>query len=109
MNYGSLNNLCFPSGKDIKPEAGMPVTEVLFSDRRPFTVIKVSNKGTTVTIQEDSWKRVDNNGMDECQEYTYTPNPEGRIVIIRLTKNGWTSKGIKYSLGRKEYYYDYTR
>lgn len=53
---------------------GMGATEMLYSDRKPYTVQRIiSDKRVIVTA--DAYKRVDGNGVSECQEYEYESTP----------------------------------
>lgn len=108
MPYGSLNNMFYPTGKLVKPEVGMGATEICWSDRNPYTVIEVSKSGKSCKVQADKYTRTDDNGMSETQDYTFEPDPNGKIYTLRLTKNGWSHKGTKFSLGQREKYHDFS-
>lgn len=73
---------------ETNPVIGQGVTICLWSDREPATIINVTPSGKTITIQEDKWTRIDNNGLSESQEYEYEPNPGGTIHVARLRKDG---------------------
>lgn len=62
---------------------GDGVTAHVGSDRYPYTIIQVVHHGKVI-IQEDSFRRVDQNGLSEMQSYEFSPNPHGRIVTITL-------------------------
>lgn len=64
------------------PRVGDGATICYWSDRSPATVIAVSKTGHKVTIQLDNYTRIDNNGMSDCQDYEYTPNPEGATYTV---------------------------
>lgn len=109
--YGSLVNSILSGNKStVTPEVGMGVTLCMWSDRHPYTVVKVlSNR--RIVVQEDNYKRIDDNGMSECQKYEYTPNPEASEVIVTLRKNGqWKEMGGRsvFSLGFREKYHDFS-
>lgn len=104
---GSLTNGLYHRGEE-KPEVGMGATQICWTDRRPFTVIAVSESGKTVTVREDTPIRVDSNGMSECQSYRFEPNPEGIVYTLRMTKRGWAHKGQRFSMGRRDCYHDYS-
>lgn len=74
LMYGSAVNR-FEEGAQIgELEVGMGATEMLYSDRHPWTVQKIiSDKRVVVT--RDKAKRVDRNGMSDCQEYSYESTP----------------------------------
>lgn len=82
------------------------------SDSYPYTIIWISPDGKKMTLQEDSVKRTDNNGMSEAQEYDYFRNKDGTIVDISLRKNGqYKVVGSKHqlvSLGVRRRYYDFS-
>ena len=97
------------SDNQVVPVVGMGATICYHSDRYPATVIWVSASGKTIRIQEDNAVRTDMNGMSECQDYTYSPDPNGAIRTARLTKRGWkVSKGPSVALGTRRKYYDYS-
>ena len=102
---GSLMNHLLSRG-NVAPQVGMGVTLLFWTDREAGTIIKVNPK--TFTVQMDHAKRTDNNGMSESQEYEYTPNPNGRIYVFRLTKKGWRSKGTGCLIGQRRQYHDYS-
>lgn len=96
---------------EIKPALGMGATIHHFTDKTPATIIDISSNGKTITLQEDSCIRTDNNGFSETQTYDYAPNPNGEIYTASLRKNGnyqiVKSKTI-VSLGERRRYYDYS-
>lgn len=85
---GSLINH-FMGGSNVSPQIGMGATLLSWTDRDPATVIAYDMVKQIVTVQEDSYKRIDSNGMSEAQEYEYTPNPKGSIHNFRWGKKGW--------------------
>jgi hypothetical protein len=104
---GSLvNHLMTTSDTGKQPKVGDGVTICGWTDRTPATIIKLSS--CTITVQEDNFKRTDNNGMSESQTYEYSANPDGNILIFRKTKKGWTRKGYSLSLCGRNRYYDYS-
>lgn len=48
--------------------AGMGATEMMYSDREPYTVQKAVSP-SRVIVTKDKWTRVDSNGRSECQEH----------------------------------------
>ena len=98
MQHGSLQNHMIANAKSAEPTVGMGATEVMYSDRNPFTVIAVITP-RKIVVQEDTSTRTDSNGMSDCQSYTYSPNPEGRTRTLTLRKNDrWVPMGTD---GRK--------
>lgn len=92
-----------------------------YSDREAYTVVARTAK--TLTLQEDKATLL--NGFDSgeadalkftpggfsghtdgTQRYAYAANPEGRKVIARLTKKGWTVQTQRVIAGR-HHHYDY--
>jgi hypothetical protein len=70
---------------------------------------------TWFRVREDSYKRIDKNGMSESQEYEYSPNPEGATYTFTKRKNGrWVQKGCamgkgtKVSVGVRRAWYDFS-
>lgn len=107
---GSLINriLTAPSTTQLIPAVGMGITIAGYSDRRVATIIKVGPSGKTFIAQEDFARRVDNNGMSDCQTYAYSPNPNGRTVVIIKTKHGWRTEGCGVLIGFRNAYHDYS-
>lgn len=93
------------------PAVGDGVTMAYLSDRHAGTVIKRTPK--TVTVQRDTAKRTDGNGMSDAQSYDYSPNPDGETQRFSLRMNGtWRAiggddRGTRLVAGRREYY-DYS-
>ena len=99
--------------KSAEPTVGMGATEIMYSDRNPFTVIEVISP-RKIVVQADTATRTDNWGMSECQKYDYSPDPEGRIRTLTLRKNGrWvpvgeSGKGTNFLVGDRRKYHDYS-
>lgn len=95
----------------VKPVVGMGATKIMHSDRHPYTVIEVINE-RRIRVQADTSHRVDTNGMSDCQEYTYAPNPDGEVVTLSLRKDDtWRVVGDSqlFSVGHGRHrYYDYS-
>jgi hypothetical protein len=94
----------------IVPVVGMGAFQPAGSDRYPFTIIAIKSD-REITLQSDSYKRIDDNGpYTENQIYEYTPNPEGATYVATKRKNGrWVLKGesingTKFILGERSYY-----
>lgn len=93
------------------PELGMGATIQVGSDSYPGTIIQITRNGKRIVVQEDLATRTDSNGMSECQEYTYQPNPNGAIHIATLRKDGrYRITGCKtpISIGFRRKYYDFS-
>jgi len=114
--YGSVQNrLAENMTGQPKPQVGMGATECLWSDREPYEIIEVKDE-RHITVRRMAAKRIDNNGMSECQEYEYSSDPNGSIHNLFFTKQGrWREKYADRSLGCNgwfigfaEKYYDYS-
>lgn len=115
MSYGNLINRVMENTTSNKPTVGMGATILGYSDRHAATVVSVSKDGKSVDIQRDTATRTDKNGMSECQDYEYSPNPDAPIESYTLRKNGtWVREGesmkggTKVALGYRDKYYDYS-
>ena len=111
--FGSLSNALMNQTRPKHPEVGMGVTELMYSDRHPYTVVAILSP-TRVQVQADEAIRTDHSGFSEAQEYTYTRQPDSAIITLRLNKHGrWKrlgdSQGCTYLIGVREEYYDFTR
>lgn len=104
--------------KEIK--VGQGVTITFYTDRVPGTIVAV--EGNIITIAEDDYVRVDNNGMSDCQEYEYTTNPNNQKYFARIekdgriqavTKNSHTNRwnktdSFRVGVGFRRAYYDFS-
>lgn len=108
-----------------EPFEGMGATLLGWTDRYPATVVQVcKNKAGEVieiAVQEDDAKRIDENGMSECQEYEYSRNPDGTCYRFKKDKKGmWReirmgekgrmvfTGGRGLRIGDREKYYDFS-
>jgi len=94
-----------------EPEIGMGVTIQFHSDRTACTIIDISPSGHQLVLQEDKATRLDNNGFSESQEYSFKPDPDGRIFRATLRKDGrYRLAGGKetITLGIRDRYYDFS-
>ena len=113
--YGSFQNRLAENCKQPKPEVGMGVTEYCWSDRHAYEITEVIDD-RHIIIRRLDYKRIDNNGMSECQDYEYTSNPDNHSIKLFLTKQGqWKERIGSHSLGcntfgigRAEEYYDFS-
>lgn len=112
--YGSLNNRVAEMCKQPKPEVGMGVTEMCWSDRHPYEIVNVIDD-RHIEIRKLDTKRIDSNGMSECQDYEYSSNEDNPTVKLFLTKqNKWRERigrrlGCNtFVIGYAEKYYDYS-
>lgn len=112
--YGSLHNRLLENADSPVPKVGMGATECGYSDRHAYEVIEVKDERHIVVRRLDS-KRIDKNGMSECQEYEYTSNPRNHTCNLFLTKQGKWRERIGRRLGCNGWlvgkameYYDYS-
>ncbi len=111
--YGSLSNAIGNQTRSMTPEVGMGVTELMYSDRHPYTVTKILS-AKRIMVRADIATRTDKNGCCENQQYDYTPDLNSPEIPLFLNKFGrWKrqgdAKGSTYLIGRREEYYDFTR
>jgi hypothetical protein len=111
---GSLVNNIMSKPKPVTPEIGMGATRLGWSDRNAFTVIDILSP-KEIRVQRDRAKRVDNNGMSDCQTWEFQRDPEGSIYHLTLRSNGsWTQKGCGrkasdgWVIGLREEYFDFS-
>jgi hypothetical protein len=100
------------------PAPGDGATVRYYTDQHAATVTRVSPSGKTVWVREDKATRVDGNGMSECQDYTYSPDPTAPERKFTLRSNGLYRKSgtrtgcVLYVGARRAYYrrayYDYS-
>jgi hypothetical protein len=112
--FGSINNRLLENSKMPEPQVGMGVTECLYSDRSPYEIIEVKD-ARHITVRALDWKRVDQNGASDCQDYEYFSNPENHTAELFLTKQGqWRQRfgrrlGVTcFYIGSAERYYDFS-
>lgn len=107
-----------------EPVVGMGATILGWSDRHPATVVETFTAGKFlyIVVQADNYKRVDKNGMSECQDYEFTPNLEGSKTTYRRGADGkwqgvyknpesgrWIqSKGNGLRIGERDKYHDFS-
>ena len=115
MYTNSLVNMIHGNSKYPEPKVGMGATLLFWTDRNPCTIIEVSKNGKTIKVREDKYKRTDNRGLSESQDYEYFDNPDGCEYVFTLRKNGsWVKKGdsmkdgLRLAVGRREKYHDFT-
>lgn len=104
----------------VQPVVGMGVTLPCGSDRYPGTISwvgKVKGKPAIGVVNCD-YKRVDNNGMSECQSYVFFQSQklEDKVgTVYTLRKNGrWVRDGEDLNrgscavLGHRDAHYDFS-
>jgi len=101
----------------IKPQVGMGATLLMWSDRHPYTIHKISEDNKKLWASLDNYKRIDNNGFSEIQDYEYwnenEKNPDRWQLFTFRKDNRWHQgtklSGTVLSIGHREEYYDFTR
>jgi hypothetical protein len=94
---------------DHRPTVGEGVTQVVGSDRYPFTVTRVHETGLRCWVKADEFKRTDKNGISESQSYEFTPNPDAVEIELRWNGVRWASRPASrrtYRIGVREAYLD---
>ena len=98
----------------IVPIVGMGATMCGWSDRHAYTIVEITNP-KTIVVQQDIATRTDSNGMSECQNYDYSPDPSAPKKVVTLRKNGrWVERGgglwngTTYHVGYRSEYYDFS-
>ena len=105
--YGSFQNRIMERDTETVPEIGMGATELCYTDRYPYTVVKILSK-SRIVVQADNYEPADNEPMSN--NWKYSPNPEGTLKTLIKTKKGWkVLKGSTYfRLNMRQHYYDYS-
>lgn len=100
---------------------GMGATLLRWTDRTACTIVRIDGK--YITVQRDHAKRIDKNGMSECQDYEYSPDTEGACYTFKQEKDGRWSEVIKNEetgrfvkikgglglrIGHRDSYHDYS-
>jgi hypothetical protein len=99
--YTTQNGTTFNAGDGATVHTG--------SDSHPYTVVGFSDNGHILYLRADNYKRTDDNGMSDCQEYEYTPNPTAGVASAYLDKRGYYKLGRRIvSLGVRRAYYDFS-
>ena len=103
--YGSINNRIMESSAGDMPVVGMGVTECMWSDRDPYEIVEVQDARHIIIRRLDA-RRIDNNGMSECQEYEYTSNPDNMAIRLYKANDGrWVRRVGKNGVDRSSGWY----
>lgn len=92
-------------------KVGTGVTEMLYSDRKPYEVVKIIDK-RHLLIRAMNYKLIKGSCQDGSAEYEYTSNLDAPVIKIFLSKYGWRKQtGRKlgdnyFTVGFMERYYD---
>jgi len=109
MRHGSLQNMIAADSKGAVPEVGMGATEILWTDRRPWTVVAVKSP-TRIIVQMDSVRARGEGGIGR-QDWEITPDPTGHMETLTLRKDGkWRRMGdaTVFLIGIREKHYDWS-
>lgn len=101
-----------------EPEVGMGATELMWTDRMPYTIVDVvlfksgPKKGLVrqITLQPDNAVRVDSNGMSDSQTYEFSRNTDAPTVVATRRKDDAfrTSGGRRFRVGSRDKYHDFS-
>ena len=111
--YGSLQNILLDRTSGLLPVVGMGATEISYTDRYPYEIIEVKDD-RHITVRALDYKRIDDFGFSESQEYEYSSNEDNATKDLFFTKQGkWRERigrglGSAFFIGRAEKYYDFT-
>ena len=110
---GSLINRVQEEMRSQDPVVGMGVTEMCYSDRHAYSIVRVDPNGKRIWIQRDTATRTDDRGMSDAQEYKYEPDTSAAILELRLNKRGsWkllhSPKGSTFMVGGRDEHYDFS-
>lgn len=74
-----------------EPMVGMGATVLCYTDRKPATIIEVFliGRDVAVKIQIDGYKRLDNNGLSEVQEYEFFRDTEAPVYYYKFHNGAW--------------------
>ena len=70
------------------PVCGDYATHFVGSDRYPYEVVYVSKSGKMVHLRPLNYRRIDDNGLSETQEYEYTQTEGGATMKATMHKDG---------------------
>lgn len=93
--YGSVQNRIAERCAQPKPEVGMGVTAIYWSDREPYEIVAVKDE-RHITV-----RAMDSKCLDYyAGEWEVFPNPNGRTFDLFRTKKGqWRERIGKNGLG----------
>ncbi len=109
----SLVNFMLANPEFVKPEVGMDVTELMWTDRRAWRVTAVDNDGKGATLTKYKAKYIGKGYGDETYQYDdENGNPllsDGQTIHIRYKYKSWRIDGkykINLAFGYREEYRD---
>jgi hypothetical protein len=93
--------------EEITPKIGMGATEIMGTDRYPFTIIQIASKNRLI-VQADKYSAIGTNTANN-QNYEYKPDTNGKTEKLILTKYGWKILGepVYFKIGYRKAFYDW--
>lgn len=86
---GSFHNSLYDQAVgEPAPEVGMGATVISWTDRDAYTITEVSASGHRLTLQADTARRTDSNGMSDAQSYEFERNEDGHVREATRRKDG---------------------
>ena len=97
--YGSVNNRLLEHVTSPPPSVGDGATLLMYTDRYPATVVKVSPSGKTVWVTEDNVTKWEPHPSGYGVEFA--PNPNGKVLKVTKRRNGtWktspSGEGVRF-------------
>ena len=86
MQYGSIHHYEMQSTQPPVIEVGMGATQLLWSDRYPYTITKILSKNK-IQVQEDIY------ALQPNGSYEIKSNPDGEVKTLIKTSKGWKVLG----------------
>lgn len=110
--YGSLQNRLEENRQFVDEiKVGMGATEYYYTDREPYEVIAVKDQ-KHITVRKLDAKRIDSNGMSDCQEYEYVSNENNYTVDLVKRGDYWyiattiTAEELEDIMAKRDNYTD---
>lgn len=105
--FGCLYNRLMDGVETEEPFVGMGATELCWSDRHAYTVVKIKSKCRLI-VQRDKVEPAEGYDYFGNQVYNMESNPNGYTIELIKTKKGWkTLGGCNYfMLGKRMEYID---
>lgn len=94
---------------DGKFKVGDGASYIIWTDREPVTIIRISKSGRTLWAQQANYETAEEHDYWNNQKYTYSPNPDGEIYRFSLRASGvWKmanhqGSGMNLSPGYRRY------
>lgn len=99
--------------EQVKPEVGMGCTRIMWTDKVPYTIVKVESD-KRIVVQRDSVEAEPGEQQMGHQKWVIKPNPYGEVLILTKRRNGmWIERNKAMSnygfvVGHRRYYYDWS-